>query len=128
MKAIRSKDTRPELLVRKLLTSMGYRYRLHSRDLPGKPDITFKGRKKIVFIHGCFWHAHTCQGGRVPVGEYWQKKLNANMERDKANNQKLIALGWDTLTLWECELNDLALIEMRLRQFLGKSKAITSQD
>lgn len=120
MRSIRSKDTKPELTVRKLLTRLGYRYRIHKCDIPGKPDIVFPGRKKAIFIHGCFWHCHeNCVTGRIPEGEYWQKKIKSNQARDRNVLLKLDALGWKSLTLWECELANLATIQSRLIDFLG---------
>ncbi|MDH3999106.1 MAG: very short patch repair endonuclease [Desulfuromonadales bacterium] len=122
MRQVKSKDTKPEMIVRKLAHSMGYRYRLHRKDLPGKPDLTFPSRKKIIFVHGCFWHGHTCKrGARMPATnvEYWTQKIARNKERDAKHLQELADLGWRVLTLWECELKDIAALERRLRGFLG---------
>ena len=108
MSRIRSKNTQPELLVRRLLHKAGFRYRLHRADLPGKPDLAFPGRKKVVFIHGCFWHMHEgCAMARVPKSrvEFWTTKLSANRLRDSAHVAKLEAAGWEVLVLWECELH-----------------------
>lgn len=120
MSRIRSKDTKPELAVRRLVFSMGYRYRLHRRDLPGRPDLVFPGRKKVIFVHGCFWHSHTCGRGFKPKSnvEFWQSKLEANRKRDERSARSLRALGWGQLTIWECEISDKERIERRIRRFL----------
>ncbi len=124
MARIRSKGMKPELAVRRLVHGMGYRYRLHRAGLPGKPDLVFPGRRKIVFVHGCFWHGHEdpkCLDGRMPKSnlDYWQTKLGRNKERDAANRASLIELGWQVLVVWECELKDTAAVQARLREFLG---------
>ena len=121
MKRIRSKDTAPELLVRRLVYSMGYRYRIHYKQLPGKPDLVFIGRKKVIFVHGCFWHGHNCnKGQRKPKSNqaYWSTKIDSNIERDFKNRVTLNESGWKILVLWECELNDLTNTEQRIRIFL----------
>jgi DNA mismatch endonuclease, patch repair protein len=121
MRRIRSKDTKPELVVRQLIHAMGFRYRLHSRDLPGKPDLVFRSRQKAIFVHGCFWHQHeACGEGRIPNSrrEYWVPKLTRNQERDQAHLDALIQSGWKTLVLWECEAKDVILLADRLRRFL----------
>ena len=124
MARIRSKDTRPELLVRRLVYRMGFRYRLHRRDLPGKPDLVFASRRKAIFVHGCFWHAHDSPKcpDRRPVKsnvEYWSPKLARNRERDAQHVTALRTDGWRVLTLWECELNDTARLAKVLRRFLS---------
>ena len=109
MARVRSRDTAPEMVVRRALTAMGYRYRLHRRDLPGTPDIAFIGRRAAVFVHGCFWHGHGCaRGSRAPRANaaYWRDKIAGNRARDARNGAALAALGWRVLTLWECELGD----------------------
>jgi len=109
MSLVRGKDTKPEMIVRRLTFAMGYRYRLHAKDLPGKPDLVFRKRKKVIFVHGCFWHHHhpQCPQARLPkspeMREFWKKKLAGNAERDKTNQEKLRELGWDILVIWECE-------------------------
>lgn len=121
MKRIRSRDTRPELTVRRLLHALNYRYRVHLRGLPGTPDIAFTRRKKVIFVHGCFWHQHTgCTIAHIPKSrrEYWAAKLKANAERDMANCEKLALLGWKVLIVWECQLNDLERLRRRLGRFL----------
>jgi DNA mismatch endonuclease, patch repair protein len=121
MQAVKSKDTAPELLVRSLAHRMGYRFRLHRKDLPGKPDLVFPGRRKAIFVHGCFWHGHDCpRGARVPKSnrEYWTKKIARNQERDQAARTALTGLGWKVTVLWECELSNATGIRHRLRKFL----------
>ena len=124
MRAIRSKGMKPELLVRKIVHRMGYRYRLHRPDLPGRPDLVFPSRKKIIFVHGCFWHQHpspNCRIVRKPKSNicYWTPKLAANRRRDAQHQFALQRDGWDVLTLWECELLDGNSIETRVRYFLN---------
>jgi DNA mismatch endonuclease, patch repair protein len=121
MRMIRSKDTSPELTVRRLVHGMGYRYRLHVASLPGKPDLVFARLKKIIEVRGCFWHQHTgCVDSHTPKSrtDYWRPKLVRNQRRDAANAQQLRSQGWTTLILWECELTDLSSLEKRVRRFL----------
>ena len=121
MRRIRAKHTHPEMVVRKLLYSLGYRYRLHAKDLPGKPDVVFRSKKQAIFIHGCFWHQHDqCRAGRLPASrpEYWVPKLGRNVERDRDHTEQLIGAGWDVLTVWECQLYDRERLESVLREFL----------
>lgn len=121
MAAIRSKHTKPELLVRKLVFSMGYRYRLHVAKLPGKPDLVFRRSRKIIEVRGCFWHRHTCRDGkRVPGSnqDYWIAKIKRNRERDAANQKQLVKDGWTILVIWECETKDVNQLRIQLRQFL----------
>jgi DNA mismatch endonuclease (patch repair protein) len=108
MRAIRSKGMKPEMIVRQLVHSMGYRYRLHRKDLPGKPDLVFGPRRKVIFVHGCFWHQHgdpACKLAHAPKSrlDYWQPKLSRNQERDAAHQAELESRGWKVLTIWECE-------------------------
>jgi DNA mismatch endonuclease (patch repair protein) len=122
MGRIGSKDTRPEMLVRRLVHALGYRYRLHAKDLPGKPDLVFRSRKKVIFVHGCFWHQHKgCREGRVPTSResYWVPKLVRNVERDREHIRALKLLGWRTLVLWECQLDNPKELEHRVRAYLG---------
>jgi len=110
MSRIRGKDTRPELIVRRLAHGLGYRFRLHRRDLPGAPDMTFPSRKKVVFVHGCFWHQHPgCQYAYKPKSnvEFWKTKLAKNTKRDTCVLQKLREQGWSSLVIWECEISNL---------------------
>jgi DNA mismatch endonuclease (patch repair protein) len=114
MRLIRSADTKPELLVRRLVYSLGIRYRLHRKDLPGCPDLVFTSRRKVIFVHGCFWHQHQeCRDGRPPRSktEYWLPKLARNIERDGAAITELKKMGWRVLVIWECELSNSALIK-----------------
>ena len=125
MALVRAKDTKPELLVRRLVHGMGYRYRLHQRNLPGTPDLVFPGRGKVIFIHGCFWHRHArCALARLPKsrGEFWLPKLTANAERDARNVRALRRLGWSVLTIWECQLGDTAKLAKRIRRFLDAQR------
>lgn len=122
MRAVKSRNTGPELAIRKIVFAMGYRYRLNRDDLPGKPDLVFPARKKIIFVHGCFWHGHNCpRGSRKPVAnrDYWRTKIGRNRERDEKSRADLTALGWSQLDIWECEIKDTQSIERRLREFLG---------
>jgi len=122
MRRVKSRDTTPEKLVRSSLHSIGYRFRLHRKDLPGKPDIVFPSRKKVVFVHGCFWHSHSgCKRARVPTDnrDYWEQKLARNRDRDQENQKKLLDLGWSFKIVWECETKDMALTLKRLKRFLG---------
>src|ERR1700681_1759849 len=108
MRRVRSQDTQPEILVRRLVHSMGFRYRLHGKSLPGKPDLVFSVRRKAIFVHGCFWHGHRCEAGALPTSntEYWQAKRNYNLARDRRNLRSLAGVGWRVLVIWECELRN----------------------
>lgn len=122
MRRIRSYDTSPELIVRKIVYGLGYRYRLHIKDLPGKPDLVFKKKKKIIFVHGCFWHQHElCSNNRYPKSNtsYWIPKIKNNLLRDKKNQNLLIEQGWDILIIWECETTDTETLRRRLGNFLS---------
>lgn len=123
MSAVQSKNTRLELLVRSGLHRAGFRFRLHVRGLPGVPDIVFPSRKKVIFVNGCFWHAHKCENMRWPKSNlgYWLPKLSRNRKRDRLNLAKLKRMGWDCMTLWECELSDCAKALRRASQFLRRS-------
>lgn len=112
MQAVRSEDTKPELLVHRLVHSLGYRYRLYRRDLPGKPDLVFPSRRKVIFVHGCFWHGHHCaRGARMPKtnADYWKNKIERNVARDAATKSALETDDWRMLVLWECEIRDRAI-------------------
>ncbi len=124
MSRIRSKDTKPELRVRRLVHGMGYRYRLHAKELPGRPDLVFRPRRKVIFVHGCFWHRHEgCPANRMPNTrrEYWKHKLNGNVRRDLRNKETLEREGWRVLVIWECETTDLDRIADVIHRFLGPS-------
>jgi DNA mismatch endonuclease (patch repair protein) len=121
MRAVKGRDTAPELLVRKLLRSIAPGYRLCRRDLPGAPDIAYIGRKQVIFVHGCFWHGHDCKrGARLPKAnqDYWLRKIAKNRGRDEKYLSEYAARGWDLLTVWECETHDRAALAARLRAFL----------
>ena len=123
MANIRSKGMKPELIVRRLTHSMGYRYRLHRKDLPGKPDLVFPARRKVIFVHGCFWHQHgdpVCKIARRPKSnlDYWLPKLQRNVERDAEHHDRLSALGWQVLVIWECEVKIAVGLPERIEEFL----------
>jgi len=122
MRQVKSRDTKPELVVRSLAHKLGYRFRLHRRDLPGVPDLVFVSRRKVIFVHGCFWHGHHCaRGDRQPKSncDYWQKKIAKNKERDRLHRRQLRGLGWDVLVIWECQLRDENKLAQKLINFLG---------
>lgn len=121
MRAVRGRDTKPEIAVRRLLHRMGYRYRLHRSDLPGKPDIVLGSRSKVIFVHGCFWHGHDCKrGNRMPRtnARYWKAKIARNIDRYSSQINELTDTGWAVLTLWECELRNENTLTWRLKTFL----------
>ena len=123
MALVKSKNTGPELTVRKLVFSMGYRYRIHGAKLPGKPDVVFAGREKAIFVHGCFWHRHEgCKRATTPASntDYWLPKFARTVERDRQSIEALRELGWTTLTVWECELGNMDALADKLRAFLDK--------
>lgn len=126
MARIRSRDTKPELIVRRLAHNLGFRFRLHRKDLPGKPDLVFPKFKAAVFVHGCFWHQHPrpgCADARRPKSrpEYWGPKLDGNIDRDQRNARALEAQGWRVLVIWECDTRDLAALEAKLSIFIPAS-------
>jgi DNA mismatch endonuclease (patch repair protein) len=121
MASIRGKDTKPEKLVRSLLHKLGYRYRLHRKDLPGKPDLVFPARRKVIFVHGCFWHRHNCRWGKVTPAtnaEFWQAKRQGTIDRDRRTMEALRAGGWDSYVVWECALRDVTTLSEHLESFL----------
>lgn len=121
MRRIRSKDTSPELALRRLIHALGFRFRLHRKGLPGRPDLVFPGRRKVIFVHGCFWHQHPgCSEGRIPRSrlDYWTPKLGRNQVRDAANLNLLNEQGWKVLVIWECDLKDLQALTKRVKGFL----------
>ncbi len=121
MRRVKGRDTGPEMTVRRLLTGLGARYRLHRKDLPGKPDIVMPGRRLAIFVHGCFWHGHDCaRGARVPQQnrDYWLAKVGRNRERDIASGAALETAGWRVEVVWECELKDEAGFKARLAEML----------
>lgn len=122
MAAVHSKDTKPELAVRKLVSSLGYRYRLHVSVLPGKPDLVFPSRRKVVFVHGCFWHRHLgCRYTTSPKSSvvFWESKFCANVERDRRTRRELKKLGWSVFTVWQCEVKNIERLAKRLDGFLA---------
>jgi DNA mismatch endonuclease (patch repair protein) len=124
MSRVRGRHTAPEMLVRRIVHALGYRYRLHRRDLPGCPDLVFGKRRKVIFVHGCFWHRHgdsACKLARLPKSrlDFWLPKLEANRARDEKNQERIAAMGWEFLVIWECQLGDRALLAERIRSFLG---------
>ena len=123
MSRIRAKGTKPEMAVRRMVHAMGYRYRLHRKDLPGTPDMVFAGRRKVIFVHGCFWHQHDdpgCRNATLPSSnrDFWHPKLKGNALRDQKNRAKLEEMGWKILVIWECELNRGELVAERIQEFL----------
>ncbi len=123
MRAVKSKDTTPEWVVRRLVHGMGFRYRLHVRSLPGQPDLVFPGRKKVIFVNGCFWHGHRgCPNATVPASrpDYWLAKLQKNRTRDVRNVRALRDDGWDVMVVWECETRDMKRLTARLTTFLSE--------
>lgn len=121
MRAVRSVDTKPEMLVRRLIHSMGYRFRIHRKDLPGSPDLVFPGKRKVIFVHGCFWHGHDCKrGARKPKAnaDYWSAKIARNSARDVRVTNDLSAQDWKILTIWECELSAMETLKYRIVSFL----------
>lgn len=124
MRRIRSKGMLPELAVRSMVHRMGYRFRLHRKDLPGKPDLVFVSRRKVIFVHGCFWHAHACKIAHAPKSnaDYWGPKLKRNQVRDKNNLKALTVLGWKPLVIWECEMKNETGLPKRIRAFLREPK------
>lgn len=124
MSRVRGRDTKPEMLVRRLTHGMGYRYRLHRRGLPGSPDLVFPSRMKVIFVHGCFWHRHLdpgCKLARLPKSklDFWGPKLETNRERDERNLVLLAELGWDVLVIWECQTKNREELQTRIGEFLG---------
>ena len=122
MRSVKGADTMPELLVRSLVHRMGYRFRLHSKNLPGKPDLVFPRMQKAIFVHGCFWHGHNCaRGARVPKNNraYWLKKVAGNRKRDQSSLKRLTAAGWTALILWECDLRNEKGLKAQVHRFLA---------
>lgn len=123
MARIKNKNTKPEMKVRGLVHSLGFRYRLHGKNIPGRPDMVFSGRRKVIFIHGCFWHRHAdsdCALARMPKSrlDFWKPKLERNAERDGETMELLRRAGWDSLVIWECELRDMVAVEQKVVGFL----------
>lgn len=124
MAGIRGKNTKPEIAVRSLLHRLGYRFRLHRKDLPGKPDIVFPSRRKVIFVHGCYWHMHDCRWGRVVPAtntEFWQTKRKGNCDRDERTAAALRSAGWCSYVVWECQTKDEETLSAKLRDFLQET-------
>ena len=121
MSRVRAKDTKPEMIVRREAHRLGYRFRLHRRDLPGRPDLTFPRLKKVIFVHGCFWHRHDCSKATTPSDNaaFWKKKFEENVDRDRKSLEKLRLMGWNAKVIWECETKDVGALQERLFVFLG---------
>lgn len=129
MASIKGKDTKPEILVRRLAHALGYRFRLHRRDLPGKPDLSFISLRKVVLVNGCFWHAHRgCSGYRLPKTnrDFWKEKLARNRARDRRTLSALRRACWDTLVVWECETRDMEALSRKLSEFLSSGGCVSS--
>jgi len=128
MRAIRARDTAPELLVRSLVHRMGYRFRLHCRQLPGSPDLVLRSRGAVIFVHGCFWHMHACRFGRVRPAthaSFWDKKRSANVVRDRRVVRSLRRARWRVFTVWECQTRHVDELQEKLRQFLDRPAVLT---
>ena len=126
MAAIRAKDTGPERTIRRLLHTLGYRYVLHDRRLPGRPDLVFPRRRKVILVHGCFWHMHECKYGRVVPAtnaEFWYQKRVGNVDRDARTMRALASQGWHALVTWECEIRDVKALTQRLVAFLESQES-----
>jgi len=125
MAMVRGKNMKPEVAVRKLVHGLGYRYRLHKKDLPGTPDMVFKSKKKVIFVHGCFWHRHdNCKLARLPKSrlDFWKTKLEGNKKRDEENQKRLNEMGWEYLVIWECEVKDKQNMRDKIQSFLDRGK------
>ena len=122
MRAVKGRDTGPEMIVRRLVHSMGYRYRLHGGNLPGKPDLVFSSLRKVIFVHGCFWHQHNCRrGSRLPKSnqDYWAPKLQRNQQRDREHQLRLREVGWNVLVIWECEIKNRDALRLQIKAYPG---------
>lgn len=131
MSAVGGRDTKPEMIVRRLLFSMNYRYRLHRKDLPGRPDIVFARRRKAIFVHGCFWHRHEgCGKATSPKtrSDFWTEKFERNVERDRRAEERLAEMGWTSLVVWECETRATKALAVTLRAFLDDGNATEPQN
>lgn len=124
MQSVGQKNTGPEIAIRRALHRLGYRFRLHARSLPGRPDIVFPSRQKVIFVHGCFWHGHDCSKGRLPKSrpEYWIPKIEANKNRDERTVNELKKAGWESLVIWQCEVAQLDEAMATVVRFLGPPK------
>lgn len=130
MAAVRSRDTKPEVQIRSLLHRLGFRFRLYDKSLPGKPDIVLKKYKTVIFVNGCFWHHHeNCRDSRLPKTnkDFWEKKINSNVERDRRNKYKLIESGWRVLVIWECEIRRFSENPQDLKELLIKETIVCAE-
>jgi DNA mismatch endonuclease (patch repair protein) len=129
MQAVKTEDTGPEMMVRRVLHERGFRYRVHPKSLPGRPDIVFPSRKKAIFVHGCFWHSHGCRKGQAPKSrlDYWAPKLAANRERDAIKIAQLEALGWSVMIVWQCEIADHEALTTKLLSFLAVEQKLAEE-
>ncbi|HEV7163968.1 MAG TPA: DNA mismatch endonuclease Vsr [Gammaproteobacteria bacterium] len=120
MRSVKTKNTGPELIVRRLIRKMRLRHKLNPKDLPGKPDIVLIQIKKVIFVHGCFWHGHLCRWGQLPKSNliYWKEKIKSNKTRDTSNRRRLRALGWKTIVVWQCQLKSESTVFARLERFV----------
>jgi len=125
MASVPQRNSKPEIAVRRLVHAMGYRYRLHRRDLPGTPDLTFVGRRKVIFVHGCFWHRHGCKLSTTPRtnAQYWSRKFRENQERDRRVVRQLRSEGWAVLIIWQCQVENAVRLATRIQKFLEKRGA-----
>lgn len=131
MGSVRQANTKPELVLRRIVFALGYRYRLHVKDLPGSPDLVFPSRRKVVFVHGCFWHRHDgCRLATVPKtrAEFWQSKFDANRQRDQRVENELTSLGWGVLTVWECETREPSSLPSKIQLFLDGSTRLSADE
>jgi DNA mismatch endonuclease (patch repair protein) len=131
MSRIRGKDTRPEMTVRSIVHALGFRYRLHCRDLPGTPDLVFRRMQKIIFVHGCFWHRHDgCPRAYKPKSRksFWREKFRLNKQRDRLHIKQLTQDGWDVMVVWECELESLKVVTGRIAAFLNRRRPRNVRD
>ena len=124
MRRVGSTDTTPEMKVRRMIHAMGFRYRLHDKRLPGRPDLVFPSRSKVIFVHGCFWHGHSCEAAKLPASnvEYWRGKRDRNAARDRRTLRTISRGGWQALVIWECELRNLERTRRKVIAFLTRSK------
>lgn len=123
MSRIKGRDTKPEIIVRKLVHSLGFRYRLHDRSLPGSPDLVFASKKKVIFVHGCFWHRHSCKNGRVipkTRTDFWTNKFSENVRRDRLSRRKLARLGFRSKVIWECQTGNVVKLTNTVWAFLAE--------
>lgn len=130
MARIGSKNTKPELIVRRLLHGAGWRYRLHNKGLPGTPDLVFSARKAVLFVHGCFWHGHSCRLARLPKtrSEFWAAKQEANRERDSRKTGELVRAGWRVMTIWQCALKEPEQLLVDMDRFLASDTQLAETD